>query len=42
MRAAGYADGQILDMIHKNGVARRPTADEIIELQRRGRHRARS
>jgi hypothetical protein len=36
MRAAGTPDGQILDMIHKNGVARRPSADEIIEMQGAG------
>lgn len=36
MRAAGYPDGQILDMIHKNGVARRPSADDIVEMQNAG------
>ena len=36
MRAAGYPDGQILDMIEKNGVARRPSADEIVEMKTAG------
>ena len=36
MRAAHYPDGQILDMIHKNGIARRLTADEIIEMKDAG------
>ncbi|HEX7899645.1 MAG TPA: hypothetical protein VF950_17885 [Planctomycetota bacterium] len=36
MRAANYPDGQILDMIHKNGVARRLTADEVVEMNNAG------
>lgn len=36
MRASGYGDGQILDMIHANGVARRPSADDVIEMKNAG------
>jgi hypothetical protein len=36
MRAANYPDGQILDMIHKNGVARRPSADDVVEMKNAG------
>jgi hypothetical protein len=36
MRAAGYPENQILDMIHQNGVAQRPSADELIEMKSAG------
>ncbi len=35
-RAAGTPDEQILAMIHANGVARHPSADEIVELKAAG------
>lgn len=36
MRASGYPDSQIIDMISRNGVSRRPSADEIIEMKTAG------
>lgn len=35
-RAAGAPDEQILDLIHQNGVARKPTADDLIDLAAAG------
>lgn len=36
LRASGAPDDQILDMIQRNGVARKPTADEVVELSSAG------
>ena len=36
MRAAGYPENQILDMIQANGVARNLSADEIVEMKTAG------
>lgn len=36
LRAAGTPDDQILAMIHENGVAQKPSADEIVEMKAAG------
>jgi hypothetical protein len=36
MTQAGYSDEAILDMVRRNGVQRRPAADDLIEMQQAG------